>query len=85
MISQQEFFNLALDEMIQKLYKDGTFIVSIRYYGYKINLYLIANFYVEAFYNHKLDKLEKIELLTKKNKRLKFYADQITLPENLLN
>ncbi|MCG8309661.1 MAG: hypothetical protein MI975_19860 [Cytophagales bacterium] len=71
--------------MIQKLYREGTFVVSIRYYGYKINLYLISNFYVEVFYNHKLDKLEKIELLTKKNKRLKFYADQITLPSNLLS
>ena len=85
MISQQEFFSLSLDDMIQKLYREGTFVVSIRYYGYKINLYLISNFYVEVFYNHKLDKLEKIELLTKKNKRLKFYADQITLPSNLLS
>ena len=85
MISQQEFFSLSLDDMIQKLYREGTFVVSIRYYGYKINLYLISNFYVEVFCNHKLDKLEKIELLTKKNKRLKFYADQITLPSNLLS
>ena len=71
MISQQEFFSLSLDDMIQKLYREGTFVVSIRYYGYKINLYLISNFYVEVFYNHKLDKLEKIELLTKKKQAIK--------------
>ena len=85
MISKQEFISLELDDKIQKLYREGTFIVSIRYYKYKINLYLLSNFYVEAFYNHKLDKLEKIELLKKNNKRIKFYADQITLPENLLD
>lgn len=70
--------------MIQTLYREGTFIVSIRYYGYKINLYLISNFYIEVFYNHKLDKIERIELLERNNKRIKFYADQISLPANLL-
>ena len=84
MISQKDFFDLSLDDMIQTLYKEGTFIVSIRYYRYKINLYLISNFYVEVFYNHKHDKIERIELLKRKNKRIKFYADQINLPENLL-
>ncbi len=84
MITQKDFFNLDLDTMIQTLFRDGTFIVGIRYYGYKINLYLISNFYVEVFYNHKQDKIERIELLKRKNKRIKFYADQIKLPSDLL-
>lgn len=54
--------------------------MAIRYYGYKINLYLLNNFYVEVFYNHKEDKIEKIEILKLSNKRMKFYADQIQLP-----
>jgi len=83
-ITQKDFFNLDLDTMIQTLFRDGTFIVGIRYYGYKINLYLISNFYVEVFYNHKQDKIERIELLKRKNKRIKFYADQIKLPSDLL-
>ena len=84
MISQKEFFTKKLDAMIQTLYSEGTFIVSIRYYSYKINLYLLSNFYIEVFYNHKLDKIERIELVERNNKRIKFYADQISLPENLL-
>ena len=84
MISQKDFFSKQLDAMIQTLYREGTFIVSIRYYGYKINLYLISNFYIEVFYNHKLDKIQRIELLERNNKRIKFYADQISLPANLL-
>lgn len=84
MVTQEEFFSQDLDKMIQTLYREGTFIVSIRYYGYKINLYLVANFYVEVFYNHKYDVIERIELLKRKNKRIKFYADQISLPSNLL-
>lgn len=85
MISQKEFFNLDQSDQIQMLYTEGTFIVSIRYYEYKVNLYLLANFYVEVFYNHKRDQIERIELLQRKNKRIKFYADQINLPANLLS
>jgi hypothetical protein len=85
LISQKEFFDKKLDDMIQTLYEDGTFIVSIRYYGYKINLYLLSNFYVEVLYNHKLDKVERIELLKRNSKRVKFYADQVNLPSNLLD
>ena len=85
MISQQDFFKMDMDEMVKTLYTEGTFVVSIRYYKHKINLYLLSNFYVEVFYNHKLDKLEKVELLRRNNKRIKFYADQVKLPENLLN
>ncbi|MCG8322179.1 MAG: hypothetical protein MI921_21970 [Cytophagales bacterium] len=74
---------MSLNEKINLLYREGTFIVAIRYYRYKINLYLLNNFYVEVFYNHKLDKIEKIELLKISSKRIKFYTDQIRLPENL--
>lgn len=84
MIAQREFFDKPLNDMVDTLYRDGTFMVSIRYYAYKINLYLLADFYVEVFYSHKYDKIERIELLQRKTTRLKFYADQIRLPENLL-
>jgi hypothetical protein len=73
-----------LDDKILTLYRDGTFVVAIRYYQYKINLYLMSNFYVEVFYNHKHDMVERIELLQRNNKRIKFYADQISLPADLL-
>ena len=85
MISQKDFFRLELDDMIQTLYREGSFIVSIRYYKHKINLYLMSDFYVEVFYNHKLDKIERVELLKRNTKRVKFYADQISLPSNLLS
>lgn len=76
--------NKSLDDKILTLYRDGTFVVAIRYYQYKINLYLMSNFYVEVFYNHKHDMVERIELLQRNIKRIKFYADQISLPADLL-
>ncbi len=78
-----EFMDLSLRNKIQLLYREGTFVTAIRYYSYKINLYLLEGYYVEVFYNHKLDKIEKIELLQTSHTRLKFYTDQISLPQNL--
>jgi hypothetical protein len=66
------------------LYENGVFIMGIRYYGYKVNLYLLGDFYVEVFYNHKKDLIEKIIPLDVSNSRIKFYADQIKLPTGLL-
>ena len=75
--SIKDFLDLKFDEQISQLYLDGTFVVAIRYYGYKINLYLIHDHYVEVFYNHKYDKIEKIILLDYQHSRMKFYEDQI--------
>lgn len=76
----REFLSLSLMDKIKTLYEKGNFVVAIRYYGYKVNLYLLTNFYVEVFYNHKNDKIEKIDLLDYTHSRLKFYVDQINLP-----
>ena len=84
MISADKFFLLELERKIDLLFREGSFIVSIRYYKHKVNLYLLDNFYVEVFYNHKLDRIEKIEPLRRNTKRMKFYADQISLPPDLL-
>ena len=75
-----EFLYLPLNDKIKHLFSEGSFVVSIRYYRYKINLYLIDGFYVEVFYLHKEDYIEKIELLDRRNTRMKFYTDQIKLP-----
>lgn len=80
MISHKDFRNFSLEEKIKTLFVNGTFVIDIRYYGYKINLYLLYNFYVEVFYNHKLDKIEKIEPMDHSSSRVNFYADQISLP-----
>lgn len=76
----KEFQSLSQDEKIKELFVHGTFVLDIRYYGYKVNLYLLFNHYYEVFYNHKLDKIEKIEELNYESSRMKFYADQIQIP-----
>ena len=84
-MTEDRFMALPLKRRIQMLYFSGTFVVSIRYYGYKVNLYLMhGGYYVEAFYNHKLDCIERIEPLDRTHTRMKFYADQINLPEGII-
>ena len=83
-MTKDHFIQLDMDQKIKILYCEGCFILDIRYYSYKINLYLVKNFYVEVFYNHKLDKIDKISLMGRNHSRTKFYADQISLPNGLL-
>ena len=79
------FIDMSFDDKIKTLHQEGSFVVAIRYYSYKINLYLLHNFYVEVFYNHKYDRIDKIEPMEKNASREKFYADQIRLPQELFN
>ncbi|AFL83187.1 hypothetical protein Belba_0529 [Belliella baltica DSM 15883] len=76
-MSREDFKKLTLQSKIQKLYLDGTFVVAIRYYTHKVNLYLLGNDYVEVFYNHKQDRIDKIDFLNREHTRMKFYLDQI--------
>ncbi|MCC5939761.1 MAG: hypothetical protein JJU34_20940 [Lunatimonas sp.] len=78
-MSKEDFRKLSLNKKIQKLYTEGTFVVAIRYYAYKVNLYLLGQEYVEVFYNHKHDRIDKIEFLNHRHSRMKFYLDQISL------
>ena len=54
-------------------------MVDIRYYAYKVNLYILGKEFIEVFYNHKLDKIDKIDFLNRHHSRMKFYLDQISL------
>jgi hypothetical protein len=83
MIAWKEFQQYPLEKKISALYEHGSFIMAIRYYNYKINLYLIGNTYVEVFVNHKYASIEKIQLLDTAHSRMKFYSDQIKLPDGL--
>ncbi|MFC4872184.1 hypothetical protein [Negadavirga shengliensis] len=80
-MSKEDFRKLSLHKKIHKLYTEGTFVVGIRYYAYKINLYLLENEYIEVFYNHKHDRIDKIDFLNHHHSRMKFYLDQISLTE----
>ncbi len=84
MISWPEFCNYPMEKKIKMLCEQGTFIMAIRYYGYKVNLFLLGNTYIEVFVNHKLATIEKISLLDASHSRMKFYIDQIKLPQELV-
>jgi hypothetical protein len=81
MIAWEEFESYSFDRKIKTLYEEANFVVAIRYYGYKVNLYLLGHHYIEVFYNHKRNFIEKIHLLDMQHSRMKFYYDQIKLPE----
>ena len=75
-----DFVELTLDKKIKTLYKEGEFIMSIRYYKYKINLYRFGQEFFEVFIDHKRAAVERIQPLDRTHSRIKFYTDQISLP-----
>jgi hypothetical protein len=77
-----EFFSLPLAHQLRVLYLHGEFVVAIRYYGYKINLYILEGVYVEVFFHHLQDRIEKVIPLDADCSRMKFYMDQIQLSED---
>ncbi len=81
MMTWGDFNRLSLSRKISLLYESGTFVMAIRYYRYKVNLYLLGSVYLEVFVNHKLSCIEKIQPLDMKHSRMKFYSDQIKLPD----
>ncbi len=80
-MGKEIFEKLSVQQQVKALYLDGTFIVDIRFYEFKINLYLFEDFFVEVFYHPAEDRIEKIEVLENNSKRINFYTDQIKLPD----
>ena len=75
----QDFNKLTLENKMRWVYFEGEFVMDIRYYEFKINLYRIRNFFIEVFYHHKEDRIAKILILDRSCNRMKFYADQVKL------
>jgi hypothetical protein len=82
-MSKEQFMLMSLQERMRWIYFNGEFVTSIRYYKYKINLYILDRLYIELFYHSINDLVEKIEVLDNHSKRMKFYADQIKLPSDI--
>ena len=81
MASTLPFEKLSRDDQVKALYEEGVFIVGIRYYSYKVNLFLLGSDYFEVFITHKKACIERIDRLDTRHSRMKFYADQVRLPQ----
>ena len=79
-MSERDFLRLSLDDQVQYLYREGSFVTDIRYYNYKVNLYLLEGNYFEVFIDHKKLTITTICPLDFGSNRLYFYLDQIKLP-----
>ena len=79
-MEQTQFIKLSLDDQVQYLYKNGTFVMDIRYYEYKVNLFLLEGEYFEVFINHKAVQITNIQPMDYNSNRISFYLDQVKLP-----
>ena len=81
MLLIDKFFDCTIPEQCRIIYREVEFVMAIRYYEYKVNLYVLGDQLIEVFYNHKLDKIHNIQLIDNTSNRMNFYADQISHDE----
>lgn len=79
------FFEIPIPEQCRILYLEGDFVMAIRYYEYKVNLYLLGDKYIEVFFNHKLDRIHIIQELDYNSTRINFYIDQVNINQLVEN
>lgn len=75
----KEFSKLSTEQKIQWIFFEAEFVMDIRYYEFKINLYRLRDFFIEVFYDHKADRIAKVMVLDHSCNRMKFYADQVQI------
>jgi hypothetical protein len=80
---KERFDNLSMDDKAILCW-DGTFIESIRYYGYAINLYALnkqlSGYYAEVYINCD-NEIEKIELCDEQS--LKKFWSRVNINEGM--
>lgn len=80
-MTARDFNELPTENKLQWIYFEGEFVMDIRYYEFKVNLYRIKDFFIEVFYHHKNDRIDQIRILDHNSTRMKFYADQVKLDQ----
>lgn len=80
----KRFFKLSIHDKCRVLYLDGEFLMAIRYYGHKVNLYKLEDKLIEVFYDHKENKITEIASLDFGSKRMNFYLDQVKIDSTVL-
>ncbi|PIB37109.1 hypothetical protein BFP72_17705 [Reichenbachiella sp. 5M10] len=80
-MGKMKFMDLSLEDKIQHLYEHAQFVMDIRYYRFKINLFLLNGHYFEVFIAYKEVEITKIVPLDYESNRFGFYLDQVRLPK----
>lgn len=76
------FIDSTMEERIDLICYQGTYIGVRKYYGYFINLYLLEDTYFEVFYSPEDNEIEKIEILYD-TETLNLYIDYINKLDKL--
>lgn len=78
-MDHESFRRINLDTKANFVFNYGEYISSIDYYGAKVDLYVVGEFYVEAFYNRETQELEDISILNDSERRLQLYSKNVDI------
>lgn len=77
-VGKTEFVKLTKTEKVSYLFNSGEFLLTREHPGYLINLYLLADFFVEIWYTSPSNRVDKIEVVPN-DEVLENYNDEIDL------
>ena len=76
---EKEFNKLNLLQRMEYIALEGDFISQIKHYSYRICLYTVHGFYIEAFFDLHSDEVMDVAILSPEDARMSLYASNVDI------
>ncbi len=80
-MDSKEFNKLDITHRFTLVYNTGEFISAINFTDFKVSLYLVANHFVEVYFNAKSDTIDAIKTLEGTEPRLSLYTSGVNIQD----
>ncbi len=76
---EKEFNKLPLLQRMEYVALEADLIAEIKHFSYKICLYTVAGYYIEAFYDLRTNYLTDVAILDPDDARISLYANTVDI------
>ncbi len=76
---EKEFNKLNLLQRMEYIALEGDLISQIKHYSYRICLYTVHGFYIEAFFDLHSDEVTDVAILDPEDARMSLYASKVDI------
>ena len=80
---EKEFNKLSLLQRIEYVAMEADLITEIKHFSFRICLYTVDGFYIEAFYDLNTNYLTDVAILDADDPRMNLYANTVDISELL--
>lgn len=80
---EKEFNKWGLTQRMEYVALEGDLITEIKYYSFRICLYIVEEHYIEVFYDLNTNYLTDVAILDPDDARMGLYANKVDISELL--